>query len=322
MKNYAAIALIAILLIGCTGGETGQGPLNPFIGGNIAVNLLLQNGAPPPEIFDGGKYPFAFNIVAQNVGESNIGPGTENPYMTMRLDGISPANFGLTSADMQQTLNTRLGGAQKNFDGTILGGQVATFAFDGLNFQPRLVGNDIVTIRAFACYDYSNTAKTTICMKNDILENVQDSTLCSLTGEKQVHNTGGPVHITSVIQNPVDANRIQMNFVVEHVNGGNGEFYGRTDGENCDVSVRNSNKYVVDLEVTANNPGITVNCHRLNGGGRGNITLYNGAPQTVTCTLSDPNSQVRVYTDTVTIKSWYRYGQFVEQPIVVKSVPQ
>jgi hypothetical protein len=29
-----------------------------------------------------------------------------------------------------------------------------------------------------------------------------------------------------------------------------------------------------------------------------------------------------VYTDTMTIKAQYRYGQFIEQPIVIQALPQ
>ena len=322
MKLHIAIMLVAVLLLGCAGtGGTTNTITDPFIGGNIAVNLYLQNGAPPPQIYDGGKFPFGVNIVVENVGESDIGPNTDNPYVTTRLEGLLPANFGVTDNDLKLVLAERVNGAHKNFDGTILGGQVTNFVFPQLNFQGRLQGNDMVTMRGVFCYDYSNIATTQICMKDDILENVQDSTLCSLTGEKKVHNSGGPIHITNVVQNPLSANKIQMNFIVAHV--GPGEFYGRTAEENCNPSVRNTNKYVVELEVTpSQNSGSVVECYRLGNANKGTVTLYSGAPQTISCTVTHADTNARVYTDIVTIKSRYRYGQFIEQPIVIQAVPQ
>lgn len=322
MKSYLIIPTIALLLVltGCGGGQQQTSLTDPFIGGNIAVNLYLQNGAPPPTIYDGGKFPFGVNIVMENVGEADLGPGTENPYVTARLEGILPANFGVTDASLQQVLNERINGRKKNFDGTTLGGMVSNFVFQDLNFQGKLQGNDQVTIRGTLCYDYSNTATTKMCMKSDMLENVQDSTLCSLTGEKPVFNSGGPIHITKVIQNPLGNNKIQVNFEVSHV--GPGEFYGRTEGENCNPSVRNTNKYFVDLNVSVQDPAASVQCYRLNNGGTGRLIMYGGTPQVVTCTIEHTGgSSARVYTDTMTIRSQYRYGQFIEQPIIIQSVP-
>lgn len=320
-RNYAFAALIVslLLLAGCGGGGQENTLVDPFIGGNIAINTYLQNGAPPPTVYDGGKFPFAVNVVVENVGEADIGQGTENPYMTARLEGINPVNFGVTDAALNKVLQERINGAHKNFDGTILGGMVTNFVFEGLNFQSRLQGNDLVTLRGTICYDYSNTATSQLCFKDDIIENVQDATLCSLTGERPVHNSGGPVHITHVIQNPLGPNRVQVNFVLEHV--GPGEFYGRDSNENCNPSVRNTNKYKIDVLVDVQDPGATIQCYRLNNADRGTVVLYNGAPQTITCTIQGSSTQ-RIYTDTMVIKTFYRYGQFIEQPIVIQAVPQ
>ena len=177
-----------------------------------------------------------------------------------------------------------------------------------------------MTIRGTVCYDYSNTATAQICMKNDIIENVQDSTICTLTGPKDVGNSGGPIHITHLVQNPLSATKIQLTFQVEHV--GIGEFYGRTDNEMCNPSIRNQNKYKINVDVSATDKGSTIKCYRLNNGPTGDIVMYNGAPQTITCTVErSAGTSARIYTDTMTIKTKYRYGQFIEQPIVVQAVP-
>jgi hypothetical protein len=311
---------LLLLLAGCSGNTNQNKPTDPFIGGNIALNLYLQNGMPPPTIYDGGKYPFGVNIVLENVGEADLGPGTENPYVTARLENILPAIFGITDADLHQVLGERVNGRKKNFDGSTLGGMVANFVFADLNFQGKLQGNDQVTIRGTVCYDYSNTATTQICMKADMLENVQDSTLCSLTGEKVVYNSGGPIHVTKVIQNPLGNNKAQINFEISHV--GTGEFYGRSATEDCNPSVRNTNKYYVDLNVSVQDPNGRVTCYRLNNGQSGRIVMYGGTPQIISCTIEHiGTTSARVYSDILTIRTFYRYGQFVEQPILIQSVP-
>jgi hypothetical protein len=324
MKSVLIVFVAALLLLaGCTGeGGNTNDIINPFIGGNVAVNLYLQNGAPPPTVYDGGKFPFGVNIVMENVGEADIGPGTENPYVTARLEGILPSAFGVTDADLEMDLQERVNGAHKNFDGTILGGMPANFNFPTLNYQGKLQGNDLYTIRGTICYDYSNTATTQLCMKDDIVENVQDSTLCTLTGEKVVHNSGGPIHVTNVIQNPLGPNRIQVVFKVAHVNQPNGEFYGRSDDEDCNPSVRNTNKYRLGLNVSVTDPDATVTCYRLQNSNDGDLILYGGSPADISCTIEHTGgSTQRVYTDVMTIRTFYRYGQFIEQPIVIQSVP-
>ncbi len=318
------IAIIASMFVLAACASQSAAPpdiADPFLGGNVGLNLFLQNGAPPPQVFDGGKFPFAVNIVVENVGESDVGPGTDNPYVTARVEGINPTNFGVTESDLKQTLDTPIRGSRKNFDGTIIGGLIANFVFDGLNFIGDLQGNDLVTLRGTVCYDYENIATTQVCFKNDIIENVQDATLCTLTGEKITHNSGGPIHVTQVIQNPLAENKIQVNFVVEHV--GPGEFYGRAPDEDCNPSVRNTNKFKVDIDVDFQGVDDSyVKCYRLGSTDKGTITLYNGAPQTVTCTIENPNTGSRVYTDIMTVHMKYRYGQFIEQPIIIQALPQ
>jgi len=320
--QYILIASIVALLFlaGCGTTQKQNDITKTYIGGNVAINLYLLNGAPPPQVYVGGKFPFSVIVVMENVGESDIGPGTDNPYVTARIEGILPANFGLTDADLTHTLEERVNGAHKNFDGTILGGMPANFVFQPLNFQGHLQGNQLITLRGTVCYDYTNWATVQYCMKNDIVENVQDSTICTLTGEKLVADSGGPIHVTHVVQNPLAANKIQLTFQVEHV--GPGEFYGRTDTEDCNPSIRNTNKYNVDVAVSAQDPASTINCYRLGNGASGKITMYNGAPQSITCTIEHPGgSASRVYTDTLNIKTQYRYGQFIEQPVIVQAVP-
>ncbi len=315
----ALLTALALLLTACGGNTQGLNMADPFIGGNIAINTYFQNGVPPPTVYDGGKFPFGVGIVIENVGEADIGPGTDNPYATMRIEGINPTNFGVTEAALHQVLSETINGAQKNFDGTIIPGMIANFVFENLNYQGRLQGNDLFTIRGTMCYDYENFATMQVCFKDDIIENVQDSTLCTLTGERLVANSGGPIHVANAIQNPLARNKVQVNFVLEHV--GPGEFYGRGATEDCNPSVRNANKYKVDVEVETQDPGASVVCARLGNSNRGTITLYGGSPQTLTCSITGGSPSSRVYTDTLLIRTRYRYGQFLEQPIIVQAVP-
>ena len=134
-------------------------------------------------------------------------------------------------------------------------------------------------------------------------------------------NSGGPVHVTHVIQNPMSNTKTQVTFRIEHV--GPGEFYGRATNENCDPTVRNTNKYRLDIAVSPQDPNTIATCYRLNNTASGQIVMYSGTPQDITCVLDHTASvATRIYQDTLTIKTKYRYGQFIEQKMVVQAVPQ
>jgi hypothetical protein len=324
-RNYAIIIPVIVgllLLTGCSGGQQPNQLADPFIGGNLGLNLYLQNGNPPPAVYDGGKFPFSVVVVAENVGEADIGPDSENPVVTARLEGILPQNFDVANQDLTQTLTMLTTGAHKNaLDGTIIGGMPTTFEFGPLNFKGKLQGNQELTVRGVVCYDYSNTATAPICVTNNALQNIQDTTLCTANGEKPVANSGGPIHVTHVTQNPISNNKTQIIFAIEHV--GPGEFYGRTPKEDCNSDVRNPNKYRVDIAVSVLDPNSRLSCARLNNTNFGTIVMYSGAPQTITCTLDhSKSSSTRIYTDTMTIRTFYRYGQFIEQKMIIQAVPQ
>ena len=318
-------AITALFLVtSCAQQSSGPDLAQPYIGGTVGLNTYLIEGMPPPIIHDGGNYQFGVGIALENQGETDVGPGTDNPYVSIRLEGINPEQFGATDADIQEVLTSPIAGARRNFDGSIFPGEITTATFEPLAYLPDIHGNTQFTIRAVVCYDYETLATAKICVKDDVLENIQDTSICSLTGEKFPQNTGGPLHVTSLVENPMAENKIQVVFIIEHV--GVGEFFGRSaiggGEETCDFSVRNFNKYYVDVEVEPlSDSGMTVSCSRFGGSNSGSIKLYQGAPTTLSCVLerTRPSSH-RIYQDLLNIKLKYRYGQFIETPIIIQDV--
>lgn len=321
------VAITAIFLTTSCSTEPNEGPnlAQPYIGGTVGLSTYLIEGMPPPMIHDAGTFPFGVGVAIENQGEADVGPGTDNPFVLVRLEGINPEQFGATDNDIRQVLASPLRGARRNFDGTIFPGEITTVSFEPLTYAPDIHGNTQFTIRADVCYDYETYATATICIKDDVLENIQDTSICSLTGEKFPQNSGGPLQITSVMENPMAENKIQVNFVIEHV--GIGEFFGRPQGaddfsEICDFSVRNFNKYYVDVEVEPlSDSGMTVSCSRFGGSNSGRVKLYQGAPTTISCTIERTRPSVgRIFQDLLNIRLRYRYGQFIETPIIVQDV--
>ena len=326
-----------MILSGC--GPTDQGNTidltNRFVGGTVGINTYFLEGLPPAVVHDNGQFPFSVAVVLENLGETDIVPGSTHGFLRVELEGINPNQWGAVAnptatsdgaddALLVQTLQTPLRGARKNFDGSILPGEITTLAFEGLNYMPNIRGNVDYTIRASICYDYQTLSTTLLCIKDDVLESIQDDSICSLTGEKFPQNTGGPVQVTSMIQLPLAENRVQVNFVIEHV--GTGEFYGNmigaeSDGETCSPSVSNFNKHWVNVAIDPlSDSRLSINCPRL-GGSDGNVKLYQGAPQTISCIITrDGESQGRIYQDLLEVVLNYRYGQFIETPILVQDV--
>ncbi len=326
MRNLTilSVLVIALALSGCSNQPQANNLAASFIGGTVGLNTYLIEGMPPPTISDAGTFPFGVGVVIENQGESDVGPGTNNPFLMVRLEGINPDQFGVSDNDIRQVMTSPLRGARRNFDGTIFPGEITTATFEPLTYKPNLHGNTQFTIRADVCYDYETIASAQICLKDDVLENIQDTSICSLTGEKFPQNSGGPLHISSIIENPMAQNKVQINFVIEHV--GIGEFFGRPTGdvnqEICDFSVRNFNKYYVDVFVEPlQDSGMTVSCSRFGGSNEGRIKLFQGAPTTISCTVerTRPSAQ-RIWQEPLNIKLKYRYGQFIETPIIIQDV--
>lgn len=321
-----AVAITALFLVtSCTPTTSGTGDAAnaAFVGGTVGLNAYLIEGLPPAIINDANTFPFGFGIAIENQGEADVGPGTDNPFVMVRLEGINPEQFGTTDADLRRVLDAPIKGSTRNYDGTVFPGEITSVIFEPLTYIPDIRGNTQFTMRADICYDYQTDATALLCIKDDVLESIQDTSICSITGEKFPQNSGGPLQITSVVENPMASNKIQINFKIEHV--GIGEFFGRPadgDSEICDFSSRNFNKYYVDVEVVPlQDSGSVVTCSRFSGSNTGRIKLYQGAATTISCTLERTRTSAgRVYQEPLNIKLKYRYGQFIETPLVIQDV--
>jgi hypothetical protein len=240
MKNIVLMIVLLLFVASCTQGPAVPNQQVPFVGGNKALQIGYIEGMPPAAIQDNGM-EFGVGIMLHNVGEADIGPETDNPYVRVSLEGFRPGAFGLTYAGMHEDLEQPLMGSRKNFDGTIVPGMLASVQFDGLSYADPVEGNLIQDFLVKTCYDYETRATAQLCYKNDIIQTAQD--ICSLTGEKLPQNSGGPVQVTSIVQSPLSSYKVLVSMVIEHV--GPGVFFGRTSDETCDDSTLNMNRYRV-----------------------------------------------------------------------------
>lgn len=315
--------LVVILLVGC-GQQTNQqtGPsATPFIGGTNALSASFIPGAPPDYIFDSARFPFGITVQLQNLGEDDVQPG--DGYI--EILGLNPRDFGLASqADLRRDFTDALLGAKKNFAGDVIEGGRSVISFGDatpLNYQPDLTGNFGLTVRANLCYNYKTIASSQICVKRDLLTNIDTKEICTISGDKLVSNSGGPVQVISMSESPVGDNKVQVNFVVAHVGSENDRFYKINTA--CDDRATNPNKDKVFVNMVSDINGARGQCSGLESASAdrssGFITLFNGAPRNVVCTF-DTSSVDFVSQMPVLVQLEYRYSQFIERPLVIQDV--
>lgn len=341
-----AFVAISVLLVSCGPQQTGS-DISPFVGGTQGLLMSFVENAPPPFIYDNGGMPFSVIVQLTNSGEAAVGVGATsfdpsfdntNQFGVVRVVGISPTQYAGQPGVNLETLKTfeeadiLLDGAKRIVDGTIIAGTTDQISLEGYNYKPDLVGDDDATIRAELCYDYSTKARAKICIKSDTLENVQDSTICTLSGLKDVQNSGAPVQVTSVTESPLGKNKLQVTFVIENVGGGiifrkvEESVGSMTLDDVCNVqSPVNPDRNVVKVKAyigSLDNTDALVECTQFGGSNEGPITLYAGTAATVVCKISTMTTQRALYTDNLYINLEYAYFQFAERPIIIKDVSQ
>ena len=325
-KIFMVSLLAAVLFISACTSDTGDTSLNkPFIGGIVGVNMKFMEGQPPDAIFDNGKFPFTVGIQLENFGEDDLMPVSESDWAELCLIGINPSFFGIESEDLCTTLSSDLRGARKNFDGTILPGDAIFEVFGDdppLNYEPDLQGNTDITMRAELCYDYTTKSTSEVCIKDDVLGNINDDTICILNEQKDPQNSGGPVHVSSLRENALGQNKIQVSFVIAHVGGGE-IFDIDTDHEpKCDDDITNidRNKVFVEVSLQSESDATITSCSGLSDITSGTVTLYQGSPAQITCVIEGNVDEDKIYTDIFEVDMSYKYGQYIEKNILIQDV--
>jgi len=314
------ILLVSILFVmGCTGQSKDIGPSQTkYIGGTTALIASFIDGAPPEEIFDAGGMPFSIVIKLENVGEYDV----QDTDGYVEIIGINPIDFNKPSqADLTKDIPV-IKGARKNFESTVIPGDQVVVEFVDLNYLPNVAGNFLgARVRANLCYNYETRASANVCIKRDILQNIRTKEICELSGEKFVANSGGPIQLTSVREEPLGSEKIQISFVVDDVGDANDRFY-KMDTD-CDDLPTNIDRDVVYVEILSDINGVVPSCNGLRDpnptNSAGYVTLYDGEPRRVICQV-DVSGIDSVFLDEFEVKLRYRYSQFIEKPVLIKDV--
>lgn len=336
MKNISlAILTMMILCMLATGCSISAGKkptqkvpeIGGFAGGLQGLDARLLEGSPPDVIQDAGLTPFSFTVSLENAGEAAVGKGTDNPLVFVRLAGISYKDFNMKQEQAVQQLNDKLEPVRRNYDDSVTPGEMSYVAFDNLAYNNHVSESIALTFRAEVCYDYESYATTKFCVKKEVFESLEDSTICTLRGPRPFGNSGAPLQVTKVEEAPVNGDTVQINFNVEHL--GKGVFFFRNEPKDlfdaCVFNDMNPNRYKIEVFVEPVQTGTyNVSCQRLDGslpggGAHGVVRMPDGAPLALSCFVKRLRPmESRVYQDLLNIKLRYRYGEFIEKPILIQ----
>jgi hypothetical protein len=327
-----ASIIICMLMAGCSmpsgKKETRKvSEVGGYVGGLQGLNARLLEGSPPDVIQDSGQTPFSFTVSLENAGEAAVGKGTDNPLVLVRLAGVSYKDFNLKQEEAAKQFDDKLEPVKRNFDDSVTIGEMSYIGFDGMAYMNHVSESIALTLRAEICYDYESYATIKFCVKREVFESAEDSSICSLKGPRPFGNSGAPLQVTKVEESPVNNNTVQINFNIEHL--GHGVFFLRNEPKDlfdaCVFSDTNPNRYKLEVFVDpVQKDTYNVSCHRLDsslpgGGAYGVVRMPDGAPLAISCFVKRLKPmETRVNQDLLNIKLRYRYGEFIEKPILIQ----
>jgi hypothetical protein len=305
MKKYAIALFICALLflMGCEGGE-GEEPVAgaPFLGGTNGILVNFEN-SPPPEVFDGGDFPFDVIVKLKNSGEWDV----PKEKVRVKLSGIRAEQFGLIESDLTKNSPDDLPKRQRDATGKLLESPPVFVEFNNLNHAETITGSELTyPIRANVCYRYGTEAVSKLCVRENIL-NPQTGGVCTINEDKTVYNSGAPVQVSDFSESARASDKVGFSFTVGHQ--GTGDLYEQDTLCNKERTFEDKVYVKVDIGM----PGLS--CSGLGGGIEGPVKLFGGS-KPITCTVTIPSPSDYELPVTITLGYDYEVGQSTQ--ILVK----
>ncbi|MBW2993751.1 hypothetical protein KY317_04215 [Candidatus Woesearchaeota archaeon] len=302
------ILILAVFITGCKEEEVEE-EFEAFVGGSDGLVLEFIENAPPSEVFD-FESMFDMSIKIENIGEWDI----ENPAdLTITISGIDPSDFGKNLAFLSKDSAIPMAGKHPDPAGGVLQGTIDVIDFPGFQYTDTITGKADFNIRASACYEYGTKINSKICVLEDLIGITRrsgETPVCEPQGEKDVENSGAPVHVVSLTENVFSNDRIGITFRIQHV--GTGAVY--QTGSECGTELAKQNK--VYARVNTGISGIT--CSGIAGGTtEGYVTLYNGQ-RDITCTTPQLPAARGDYEKPISIELRYGYREYIDKVLTVR----
>jgi len=204
--SLLVLFLLGLLLFsGCIGGE--KPPSSAFVGGKDG--LVASFESPQDQVIMG--VPFEIILRVQNKGECPIPTGSANFTLNNpRLFGIDESNA--TKQNSEDLSETKLRG-----ENVVSEGGVELITWENAKISTLIVTEQQqIPINVVMSYPYNTTSIVYACTSTS-------GKVCQPTEEKQVQNSGAPIHIKSFKQTAIktaEGIRLRFGFIFENVGGG------------------------------------------------------------------------------------------------------
>ncbi|NQU98338.1 hypothetical protein HQ533_02635 [Candidatus Woesearchaeota archaeon] len=247
-KAFIFLLALLFVLASCEDGTTSPTNQRSFLGGTEGLEIDFVDGEPPIEVTDGGATPFTVSIKLQNKGET----GVVASDVSLTLKGIDAPTFGVANSDIvnQHPAEDILKNDINPDTGDAIDSPPVYYTFPQLNFGESLSGNQPFPFVVDVCYKYQTMATSQLCIKEDLLDSTNQD-VCTVTGAKNVQNSGAPIQITEFEEFSAGQNAVSFSFKIKNV--GNGLL--SRQGTTCEDDP--SNKDYLKITVDSRLSGLT-----------------------------------------------------------------
>jgi hypothetical protein len=333
-KHIVVIFSFCLLLIisACKQGDKQTGaPKSPFIGGTSGLVINFEKDAPPPEVTDGGSFPF--NVIVRLVNEGETQVAKDN--VVVKISGFEPRVFGTTQESIaNQQPKSDLAAKTRDPDGKIIDGGTGFVTIPPSTGNKEtdflkagtLAGNTPFTFRADVCYKYQTRGNAKLCILKDLI-NVDKDDFCNPNGARQIFNSGSPVQFSNLRQSVAGTEQITFSFDIAH--SGNGNIYedsketvANKQAPSCprdDIRELRAKQDRVKINVDVGQdlqPGLS--CNNIEEGGY--VRLISGK-RTIICNLALQGKHNTDFEAILNTVADFNYDDNKETQVLVKHLP-
>ena len=296
IKGILIVMMLVFVLYGCEEGSD-QPTTETFMGGTRAIDARFEQMGTFQDnveyVWVGESFPV--DVTINNVGEQEI-PENELEVTIYGVDtdlyNIDYPNMHNPNIIMPKTEFNQLGGMETISFGTAMLEEV-TGSFVDANFNARIE------------YPYKTyIAVPNVCFK----ENIRDTSLCEVQGNKQFSFSGAPIIVSKVSQEPYGADRVALTFEVENRGSGRAKAEGEEFSELRDT---------VNFELVEGPTNIEMSCSSM---GNENFARLNNGRGTINC-RSEPLPEDTLFENQVTLELSYTYRENIQKTLKIRNEP-
>ncbi len=338
LKYVAIMCVIALLVlsVGCGKDEPGDNggevdDAQRFIGGDEGLVISFLDGAPPVETYDGAENNFGISVKVENEGESDV----TVDQAILGLSGFLPADFdAIVPGEMEARLTSDLNGRDLDPSGSELPGGQDIIDYGEYAFVGEQSANNVYTIQADICYEYTTRAAAKLCFEDDLLDPDNPGSVCEANDQSiSVEVSGAPVQLSSTMSESVaGSKKISFSFEVNKVDAEGELFSPEPAGEEGLCTEANVYEDTVYIAVdTGLGAGSVLSCTGFTGVAdpedvgegkdAGYLKLFSGT-RSVTCTLDIPEESMGDFTKEVTVALTYDYRQYASTEILIRHLDE